>query len=134
LEHLPNPTQAIKEFARLIKKDGFLVLTAPFCSLTHMAPYHYYTGFNKYFYEKHLTENGFEIIELIQNGNYFDFLSQELRRLNSVAVKYSNDKLRFWELPLLLLLFKSLKRFSRNDNSSQEILNFGIQVFAKKVN
>jgi 2-polyprenyl-3-methyl-5-hydroxy-6-metoxy-1,4-benzoquinol methylase len=48
-EHLPNPIAAIKEFSRLIKDDGFLILTAPFCSLTHFAPYHFYTGFNRFF-------------------------------------------------------------------------------------
>ena len=54
LEHLPDPVQAIKEFSRLIKPKGHLILTAPFCSLTHFAPYHFSTGFNRYWYEKHL--------------------------------------------------------------------------------
>lgn len=45
-EHLPEPIKAIQEFARLLKPNGHLILTAPFCSLTHFAPYHFYTGFN----------------------------------------------------------------------------------------
>ena len=50
LEHLPMPEAAIQEFSRLLKDSGHLILTAPFCSLTHFAPYHYTTGFNRYYY------------------------------------------------------------------------------------
>jgi len=73
-EHLPDPIKAIQEFARLLKPNGHLILTAPFCSLTHFAPYHFYTGFNRYFYEKHLPANGFKIIDFQENGNYFEYL------------------------------------------------------------
>ena len=41
-EHIPEPIKAITEFSRLIKKNGTLIITAPFCSMTHFAPYHYY--------------------------------------------------------------------------------------------
>ncbi|MGA2913324.1 MAG: class I SAM-dependent methyltransferase [Methanoregula sp.] len=40
-EHLPEPILAIKEFSRLLKPDGHLILTAPFCCLTHMAAYYF---------------------------------------------------------------------------------------------
>jgi ubiquinone/menaquinone biosynthesis C-methylase UbiE len=88
-EHLPDPIAAIKEFSRLIKDDGVIILTAPFCSLTHFAPHHYYSGFNRYFYEKHLTENNFEIIEISLNGNYFEYMAQELMCIPSCANRYS---------------------------------------------
>src|ERR1041385_5730478 len=42
-EHIPDPPAALKEFSRLLRKGGTLILTAPFTSLTHFAPYHYYT-------------------------------------------------------------------------------------------
>ena len=41
LEHLPRPIKAIEEFARILKPKGKLILTAPFCSLTHFAPYYF---------------------------------------------------------------------------------------------
>jgi len=78
-EHLPSPIDAIKEFSRLLKKDGILIITAPFASLTHFAPYHFYSGFNKYFYEKHLVDYGFEIKEIQRNGSFFEYLAQEIR-------------------------------------------------------
>lgn len=48
LEHVPDPTKALDEFARLLKPGGTLILTAPFASLVHFAPYHYCTGFSRY--------------------------------------------------------------------------------------
>ena len=59
LEHLPNPLLALQEFSRLLRPGGQLVVTAPFCSLTHFAPYHFCTGFNRYFYETHLPRFDF---------------------------------------------------------------------------
>jgi SAM-dependent methyltransferase len=83
LEHIPDPIAALKEFRRLLCPVGELIITAPFCSITHMAPYHYFSGFNRYFYEHHLPVLGFTIKELVTNGNYADYTGQELRRLLS---------------------------------------------------
>ncbi len=38
LEHLPDPIKAIQEFYRLLKPNGHLLITAPFCSLTLFFP------------------------------------------------------------------------------------------------
>lgn len=132
LEHLPNPTLAIKEFSRLLKKNGYLILTAPFCSLTHMAPYHFYSGFNKYFYDYHLNDYGFDVIEMNTNGNYFEFLAQELRRLPSVSEKCIEAHLTANEYKSIDCVLKMLQRFSNAEQSSDEFLCFGYQVFAQK--
>lgn len=47
-QHLPNPVLSIQEFSRLLKSVKQLFTTAPFCSLTHFAPFHFFTGFNCY--------------------------------------------------------------------------------------
>ena len=77
LEHVPDPIAAIKEFNRLIKPGGYLLLTAPFVSITHFAPYHYASGLSRFFYEKYLPENYFRIEELEFNGNYFEYIAQK---------------------------------------------------------
>jgi len=65
LEHIPDPPKALDEFSRLLKPGGKLILTAPFASLVHFAPFHYCSGFSRYWYEYHLTLRGFEIKELM---------------------------------------------------------------------
>lgn len=132
-EHIPNPILAIREFSRLLKKDGILIVTAPFSSLTHFAPYHFYSGFNKYFYEMHLKEHGFEIIELRQNGSFFDYLAQELMRLPTVTKRYTKVKPGIFQYACIFLLLKLLNKLSKEDHNSSELLCFGYQVRARKV-
>ena len=131
-EHLTNPLDALKEFNRILKSGGMLILTAPFNSLTHYAPYHFSTGFTKYFYEHHLKEFEFEIIELVENGSYFEYLAQEARRLSSVGKQYSNKKLNFFEKLISLFYLRTLNKLSKSDTGSKDILNFGIQILAQK--
>ncbi len=130
LEHLSDPVAAIKEMSRLLRRGGQIILTAPFCSLTHFAPYHFYTGFNRYFYENTLSKHGFEILEMEENGNYFEYLAQEIRRLPSIASQYANDAPRRWEYWALRVVLDMLARFTTKDKNSAELLHFGYHVRA----
>ena len=132
LEHLPNPVKALEEFHRLLKKGGTLVLTAPFCSLTHFAPYHYSSGFNRYFYEFHLENLGFKLNEVSRNGNFFEYIGQEVHRIPSMADRYSMQKVSYLEHFSIKIVLKMLERFSKNDTSSDEVLCFGYHVIATK--
>lgn len=133
LEHIINPREAINEFSRLLKKNGHLILTAPFCSLTHFAPFHFYTGFSKFFYQNVLKENGFKIIEIQPNGNYFEYVAQELRRINSIGEKYStNYYITNEEKIQLQKSLKIMERFSKNDKGSSDMLCFGFHTLAQK--
>jgi len=134
LEHLPNPVLALQEFERLLKPGGSLILTAPFCSLTHFSPYHYSTGFNQYFYEYHLNKLGFEVINISANGNYFEYLAQEIRRVPLIAERYAEKKVSRIERICISVLLKALARFSTVDKGSDELLCFGYHVLAKKNN
>lgn len=132
LEHIPDPLGAIKEFSRLIKPGGYLLITAPFASLTHFAPYHFASGLSRFFYEKHLPENGFTINELQLNGNYFEYLAQENRRIKQVAKKYAGTNLNIFHKIIIHLNLLILQELSKKDTGSSELLCYGIHVFARK--
>lgn len=130
-EHLPEPILAIKEFSRLLRKDGILILTAPFCSLTHFAPYHFYSGFNRYFYEKHLVDNGFCIEEITPNGSYFEFIAQELRF--RVPNDYSTTKLKWKDRLIIRQMLGLLQKMRDSDTGSSDLLCYGYHVKARKI-
>ncbi|MEE9339091.1 MAG: class I SAM-dependent methyltransferase [Methylococcaceae bacterium] len=132
-EHLPDPLAAMEEFNRLLKKGGQLIITAPFCSLTHFAPFHFSTGFNRYYYEHHMVRTGFQIEEITTNGNYFEYMVQELQRIPFVAEKYSPSIITKFDKLAIKWILKKLVKLSKLNQGSEELLCFGYHVLASKV-
>lgn len=97
-----------------------------------MAPYHFCTGFNRYWYEKHLAEYGFKIEVIESNGDYFSYMQQELKRLPSVMKKYFGRRNMFIYFAALIL-YKFCGMFCTKSNKSDELLCFGYFIRAKKV-
>jgi len=132
LEHIPDPTLALKEFQRLLKPGGKLILTAPFSSLVHFAPYYYCSGFSRYWYEHHLTKLGFAIDELTPNGDWFDFCHQEIARLGIVAKRYGE---KLWPLAYLLsligIMFFKLRR--NKEPKASDLCSLGWHCIATKL-
>jgi SAM-dependent methyltransferase len=132
LEHVSNPVAALKELERVLKPGGTLIITAPFVSMTHFAPYHYATGFSRYFYESHLQSFGFDIVELVENGNFFEFVATQVRHVDVFAQRYANDDCTKLERLAAQIVLQMLGRMSAKDQGSRELLNFGIFVRAVK--
>jgi ubiquinone/menaquinone biosynthesis C-methylase UbiE len=131
-EHIPEPIAALKELVRIIKPNGKLIITAPFASLTHFSPYHYYSGFNFNFYKYWSKEFGLIINEITPNGSFYDFLAQEINRIPNVAEMYNHYKLSPEEKQILKKTLPVLQRLKDTDNRSYELLCFGYHVLAEK--
>ncbi|MFH0863474.1 MAG: class I SAM-dependent methyltransferase [Candidatus Gottesmanbacteria bacterium] len=134
LEHLPEPLLAIKELSRILKKDGVLILTAPFASLTHYSPYFFYSGFSINFFKKLLPRYDFRIEKINSYGNYFSYLAFELLRIPLVVWRTNKKALPFLIIyPLAIPIYFLLLLFSLFIPSSRELLNFGYCIKARKI-
>lgn len=129
LEHIPEPTHALDEFVRLLKPGGVLILTAPFSSNVHMAPYHYCSGFSKYWYQHHLGVRGFEIDTLESNGDWFVLLRQEITRLGGLEREKGNWS---WAFAYIYALLGMLYFKLRSDKQANDLACFGWQCIAVK--
>lgn len=134
LEHVPHPIQAIRELSRILRGGGKLIITVPVSSLTHFAPYYFYNGYSRYFFEKVLEDHNLKLIEMSFNGNYFEYLAQEIRRLDEMALKYSIKKSPSRiETISRHVLIRRLGKLSKRDRGSAEILSHGIHLVAEKL-
>jgi SAM-dependent methyltransferase len=131
LEHIPYPEQSIKEFSRLLKPGGILLLTAPFCSIPHMEPYYHYNGFSKDFYIYFANKYNLKILSIETNGNAFDFVAQELIRTSAFV---PNKVLKlFYRIFIFGAIVPLLKFLSKRDTLTSKYLCFGYHVkFEKK--
>jgi SAM-dependent methyltransferase len=130
-EHIPEPLVALKEFSRLLKPGGKLILTAPFGSLVHFAPYHFNTGFSKYWYEHHFPKNGMKICRLESNGDWFDLCHQEIARLGPASRKYKEP---LWPLAMIISLLGIFyfKLRGKKSPKANDLACFGWHCVAEK--
>lgn len=92
LEHVPEPIEVVKEFSRVLRAGGRLILTAPLGSGLHQEPFHFYGGYTPFWYHTFLQQAGFVDINVESNCGSFRFFGQE-------ALRFARDSAP-WRLPM----------------------------------
>lgn len=105
LEHVPEPIKVIKEFSRILRGGGMLLLSAPLGCGIHQDPYIFYGGYTPFWYERFLPMYGFEDIRVAPNGGFFKHYGQESQRfLSYLFPKSKSLAARILTLPLKIIL------------------------------
>lgn len=79
LEHIAEPSKAIKECYRVLKRNGYIYITTPFMWGLHYEPHDYYR-YTKHGLEYLLTTNGFTVINIQPLGGFSSFVGARICR------------------------------------------------------
>ena len=77
LEHVPDPVQALYSVRKTLKIGGQLLITVPFASRMHQAPYYFSSGFSNFWFEHHAPLCGFTVNDITIAGDYIDQMIAE---------------------------------------------------------
>lgn len=116
-EHLPAPLEAIREFNRILKPQGVLILTFPGICMRHMDPYFYSAGLSDRWVEFALAQSFDYHIEAW--GGYYQFMAGETLRTMSQSGFWGRIAL----LPSLIYFFnKKESPYSSNTLTNQYLV------------
>lgn len=77
LEHIADPSQALREISRILKPDGILILSVPHLSRLHDEPDDYYR-FTRYGLQRLLERGSFSVLALKKRGGLFSFVGHQV--------------------------------------------------------
>jgi SAM-dependent methyltransferase len=118
LEHTPRPQPLLHEMSRVLRRDGLLILNAPFSARLHEEPFDFFR-YTPHGLRSMCAEAGLEITEVWDQGNFWSvighklnsFLAYRVAGIQGLAVqmgKHSHEpsqesvsKSRPWTLPVV---------------------------------
>jgi SAM-dependent methyltransferase len=102
LEHVPHPSIAVAEFARIVAPGGSLVLSVPFLARLHEEPYDFYR-YTRHGLRTLLDDAGFDVDEIVETGSLCSFLGHQVA-VAVLGVTWHVRWLRRWVRALNLAL------------------------------
>jgi SAM-dependent methyltransferase len=105
LEHLEFPELAFKEFSRILKKNGKLLLTAPLGQGEHQIPYDFFR-YTKYGLDSLGKRNGLNLIYIKPAGGIFINLEYILWQAKNIFVPFKKFFLTRYFFYVLFLPLK----------------------------
>jgi SAM-dependent methyltransferase len=103
IEHVEDPFKMLAEANRILREDGLIIVSAPFCWELHEQPYDFYR-YTKYGLRAMFNKNGFEILELRANGGKWAAIFQM-----NINIIYSTFHKKTFLRKLIKGLFLHLK-------------------------
>jgi SAM-dependent methyltransferase len=95
IEHVADHKGLVKEAFRLLKKDGYFIVSGPMSWTLHEEPYDFFR-FTKHGFRYLLEEAGFEVVEILSNGGMWSTAGQHFL----LAITNKNPKshwlIKFW--------------------------------------
>jgi SAM-dependent methyltransferase len=119
LEHTPSPLPLLREMSRVLRRDGLLILSAPFSARLHEEPFDFYR-FTPHGLRAMCAEAGLEVTEVWDQGTIWSvighklnsFLAFRVAGIQGLAVQMGKheqetsqgpqSKSRPWALPLVV--------------------------------
>ncbi len=120
LEHVPDPPKVWREFARVLRPGGKVLLATPMYWPGHEEPYDFYrhTAFGL---RRMAEEAGFEVVKLLPRGGVWAFLGQAIQHALPQYLRFR------WQRRLLNRLFLRLDAWRCNPS-----ITIGWTVLAEK--
>lgn len=133
-EHIISPELAVKEFSRILRTGGYLIITAPSFSGCHMAPYFFYNGLSEYWYKEMMEKYGFSIVEMEKNGNCFERIAELILGARVFVNFYGQgkEKMNNVERILMLLAARICIKYSKRTIGSENYVTDSIMLIAQK--
>jgi SAM-dependent methyltransferase len=119
-EHIPDPVRAFQKIVTLCKRNGIIVITVPFASLMHQAPYWFQSGLSPFWFEYWAEKYNIEILELTVFGDYYDVAYQEAKRIFGIKRGH-----------LIYIFFRLIRKIYKKDDLRSS-LGHGVIFIGKK--
>jgi len=111
-EHIPDPVRALEKLTKLVKPGGIIIITAPFISLMHQAPYWFQSGLSPYWFNYWSEKNNLEVLNLEVFGDYIDLMQQEGVRFIYSTLKFRGSGKLGKKIMSVLSIYR--KRMNKN--------------------